>query len=634
MPATTSAPLPVVRITHPRLLFLEVTGGYLDALRIELAPHSTCLIGGKGCGKTTVFEMMRFALGGSSLAGKDSVRSLLKKNLGSGTVRVGFETAHGVRYVAERKLADEAPRFFTDAGAPVKLGAEVLAVEAYGQDEIERVGENRASQRGLLDRLAGDALAPHVAEIARVVERLRKDADVLLTLEGEIAALESSAAEARAIEEQLAPLLAATGADAALVTKAHVDKGVRGREKQAVASAGTALGEVRAAAESLAYAAKRKLEAIVPPEARAGANAALLAELEAELVAVGGALEELAVGVLRRVDQASAAVARVRDRLGAAHTQQDAGYDALMARQKEDQTRTDERTRLQDRLGVVAGAVPRLEEKTRLHAQLRHDHDALAARLVELCDLASGVRTRTEEKHRAALERDGVRIRVKVAQQTDEYRALLREVLSPVAGGQPKWLLDRITPALRPHELVALVRAQDKAALIDRAGLSKHAERAAEVIAALTPNRHLYALQAIAIDDEVVIETLHGKVWKDTVECSPGQRSGAILPILLLEGDAPLLIDQPDDNVDPDFMCTAILPRVAALRGTRQFVFVTHHANVPVLSGAEKVVLIESDGTKAGLQAEGGVAPMKGWIVVKLEGGQGAFERRRKTYEE
>src|SRR6185312_16307079 len=157
------------------------------------------------------------------------------------------------------------------------------------------------------------------------------------------------------------------------------------------------------------------------------------------------------------------------------------------------------------------------------------------------------------------------------------YRAYLREVLAPITGNQPKWLVERIAPRVRPDELVAIVRAQDTARLI---------ERAAQVIAALTPNRHLYALQAIAIDDEVVIETRHGSVWKDTAECSPGQRSGAILPILLLQGDAPLLVDQPDDNVDPDFMCGAILPRVAALRGQRQFVFVTHHANVPVLSGA------------------------------------------------
>ena len=176
------------------------------------------------------------------------------------------------------------------------------------------------------------------------------------------------------------------------------------------------------------------------------------------------------------------------------------------------------------------------------------------------------------------------------------------------------------------------MRAQDVARLLERAELKKNPERAAQAIAALTPNAHLYALQSVAIDDEVILETLHGTVWKDTAECSPGQRSGAILPILLLQGDTPLLVDQPDDNVDPDFMCNAILPRIAALRGKRQFVFVTHHANVAVLSGAEQIALIASDGKSAELKADGDVERMKEWIVTKLEGGEGAFEARRKTY--
>ena len=51
------------------------------------------------------------------------------------------------------------------------------------------------------------------------------------------------------------------------------------------------------------------------------------------------------------------------------------------------------------------------------------------------------------------------------------------------------------------------------------------------------------------------------------------------------------------------------------------------------LAGADQIALIGSDGTSAHLQADGGVAPMRAWIVSKLEGGQGAFEARRRAYE-
>ena len=166
------------------------------------------------------------------------------------------------------------------------------------------------------------------------------------------------------------------------------------------------------------------------------------------------------------------------------------------------------------------------------------------------------------------------------------------------------------------------------------AGLSGAKQRALHDLARRSVDGELPTLEeARGMDDEAIIEVKHGTIWKDTVECSPGQRSGAILPILLLQGDWPLLVDQPDDNVDPDFMCNVILPRIAALKGARQFIFVTHHANVPILSGAEQVALLGSDGKSALVQAEGKAAQMTPWIVSKLEGGQGAFETRRRAYE-
>jgi hypothetical protein len=91
------------------------------------------------------------------------------------------------------------------------------------------------------------------------------------------------------------------------------------------------------------------------------------------------------------------------------------------------------------------------------------------------------------------------------------------------------------------------------------ANFKKTPQRANQVIDALSPSHRLYAIESVAIDDVVRIELKHGSLWKDTTETSPGQRSGAILPILLLLTDRPLLIDQPEDNIDPDFMCNVML---------------------------------------------------------------------------
>lgn len=53
-------------ITHERyhkIKSLEVKGGFLDGMKIEFDDNLNCLIGGRGTGKTTVIEFIRYALG-------------------------------------------------------------------------------------------------------------------------------------------------------------------------------------------------------------------------------------------------------------------------------------------------------------------------------------------------------------------------------------------------------------------------------------------------------------------------------------------------------------------------------------------------------------------------------------------
>ncbi len=626
------SPHPSIAPSYPRILFLEVHGGYLDGLRIAFAPHTTCIIGGKGSGKTTLFELLRFGLAASFLAGKDSVRPLLKKNLGSGFVRLGIETAHGVLYTVERSLADERPRFFTPDGTAVKMAPGLVQIEAYGQDEIERVGEDRASQLMLNDRLAGESLRPIAVEIEEVGARLADNQTALLALEKEISALESDASEARAIEEQLRPLLEGTGADAALLQAAHLARGLRGRERQAILAGTAAVADVRSGMDALLTSLRKKLAAVVPREVRAGANGEILTAVTLELAGLAGALEQAATTLAQQVDAANAALSAHGLRLTQTHAGQDADYDALQARQKEDQDRIDQRTRLQERHAAIAGAVGALEERMRVHTQLRRARALLAEQLGALRDRRLAIRAVVEKKICTELEADGVRVKIHQDTQDGAYRALLREAFVEITNKQPKWLVERVA-RIRPDELVAIVRTQDTARLIEKADLGKTPERAPEVIAALTPTARLYPIEAVGVDDEAIIEAKHGRIWKDTVECSPGQRSGAILPILLLLGDWTLLVDQPDDNVDPDFMCNVILPRIAALEGKRQFVFVTHHANVPVLAKAQQIVFVTSDGASAKVGESGRVETMTPWIVTKLEGGESAFEARRQAYE-
>ena len=61
----------------------------------------------------------------------------------------------------------------------------------------------------------------------------------------------------------------------------------------------------------------------------------------------------------------------------------------------------------------------------------------------------------------------------------------------------------------------------------------------------------------------------------------PTCRATAILYLLLIEPDAPLVIDQPEDNLDNRFISDGIVPRVKAEKLRRQFIFASHNANTP-----------------------------------------------------
>lgn len=50
-------------LAYYKIKSLEVKGGFLDGMKIEFDDNLNCLIGGRGTGKTTVIEFIRYALG-------------------------------------------------------------------------------------------------------------------------------------------------------------------------------------------------------------------------------------------------------------------------------------------------------------------------------------------------------------------------------------------------------------------------------------------------------------------------------------------------------------------------------------------------------------------------------------------
>jgi chromosome segregation ATPase len=79
-------------------------------------------------------------------------------------------------------------------------------------------------------------------------------------------------------------------------------------------------------------------------------------------------------------------------------------------------------------------------------------------------------------------------------------------------------------------------------------------------------------------------------VWQSLGELSTGQKATAVLLLLLLESDAPLVVDQPEDDLDNRFITDGVVPKMREEKRRRQFLFATHNANIPVLGDAELIM--------------------------------------------
>src|SRR5258708_17123069 len=92
---------------HHVVLSLNVTGGFLADAQLEFADGLNFLIGGRGAGKTTALEFLRFGLGlmpdqKTSPQRHRAIDALVKANLGSGRLSIEIRTKTDMRYTAGR----------------------------------------------------------------------------------------------------------------------------------------------------------------------------------------------------------------------------------------------------------------------------------------------------------------------------------------------------------------------------------------------------------------------------------------------------------------------------------------------------------------------------------------------------
>lgn len=114
---------------------------------------------------------------------------------------------------------------------------------------------------------------------------------------------------------------------------------------------------------------------------------------------------------------------------------------------------------------------------------------------------------------------------------------------------------------------------------------------------------------------------------------SMGQKGTILLSLFLSEGDYPLIIDQPEDNLDNKFVYDVLKGAFREAKTKRQIIIATNNANLVVNTDAEQIIIAEfNDGQIAYKKGSLENPIMCNDIIPVLEGGEEAFRQREKKY--
>ena len=142
---------------------------------------------------------------------------------------------------------------------------------------------------------------------------------------------------------------------------------------------------------------------------------------------------------------------------------------------------------------------------------------------------------------------------------------------------------------------------------------------------------NLAELLTFRVKDKVTINYKDKPLSKHSL----GQRASALILFLLAQKDNDILIiDQPEDDLDNQTIYDEVIKEILKLKGKMQFIFATHNANIPVLGDSENVVSCSfEDGTAISL-LEGTIdsPEIQKSIVDIMEGGKDAFDKRKYIY--
>ncbi|MEM7049191.1 MAG: TrlF family AAA-like ATPase [Acidobacteriota bacterium] len=661
-------------VPSQRVLAVRVDSTLTCLTGITFNDGFTAIIGGRGSGKSSLLEFLRFGLGRSSLdvpgesPEKSRLKSLLETTLANGYVEVDLDR-DGVFETWRRTLRDRETIQVQVAEEPkeeisVPVAQERFRARAYEQKELSTIKPSRLDAMRQVSSIAAAELWEKRHAVEASVEEHRRSIRRILGKVVDLWALESGrnvvAARYRDLRRRLKS-----------ISDQLVQQGVSEADSEILSRAqyflrgGSLLAELRADLVGLGRQVDDLVKRVssvsigtgdIPDDQDFEIIKSIAREVTNSKEAVknsledaGRILDELTQGLnsgAQRFEILKSAFEGHRKAAG----QRQAGLARLVDEQAKLQKALEDAERegkeVRGRIAKLGGAGEELlAAREALSSEFAKRRTVLSEAAAKTSDVSEGVLRATvvsPDVPRAYSEAlKGLLAGAMVHDlefKVDEWTRRLVE--------RDEWqaLGNRLLRLFRLHVVEGDQRGAVDVRVLQEclgANLSGLTERQVEQMFLRMSEEKVVAVLAADPREVVEFEYLDGDAYIQFEAASPGQQAGALLQLLLIQEAGTLIVDQPEEDLDSG----VIMRIVSLLRKTkqkRQVIFATHNPNVVVNGDADKVIALRSSVLAGG---DGGVPRVSVWVdgaletprlrsavVEIMDGGQAAFELRRAKY--
>lgn len=225
--------------TSHRLVRLRIIGGFLDGFDFSFSEKLNCIIGARGTGKTTVLELIRYALNIMPPDQKmqKELISLVESNLNGGRVELTVETANGITYIISRNMG-EMPEVYrpNHEGTGMTFTPNIFRLDIFSQNEIESIAGQNTCQMALIESFAQNEMHQLNGEIAQIRKSLEANSASILPLREHEKQLEEDLNLLPELQKKLEEFAADDTRESAELNTVHEQKNIRSMEKHFVES--------------------------------------------------------------------------------------------------------------------------------------------------------------------------------------------------------------------------------------------------------------------------------------------------------------------------------------------------------------------------------------------------------------